>query len=241
MTDLKLDVLVVAAHPDDAEISVGGTLLRLIDAGAKVGVVDATHGEMGSRGSGETRDAELAAATQAMGIHVRENLDLPDGRVQVTVEARERLAALFRRYRPDAVVSHHVEDLHPDHQATGRLAREAWFLSGLKRLAQDAGQDAHRPRAIYHYLSHTLSAPTFVVDIGEVWERKLQAVRCYSSQLAPEDKEDDGSHFLFGADIEERMTTKARFWGEAISARLGEPFLHQGPMPVDDPLRRWLA
>ena len=125
---------------------------------------------------------------------------------------------------------------HPDHQATGRLTREAWFLSGLKRLAASAGQAPHRPRSIYHYLSHTLSAPTFVVDVGDVWERKLEAVRCYASQLAPHDADDDGSHFLFGANVLERMETKARYFGERIGVRYGEPLIHVGPVALEDPL-----
>ncbi len=241
MTD-KLDVLVVAAHPDDAEISCGGTILRLVDAGARVGVLDVTRGEMGTRGTKEGRDAEAVAATQVLGLAWRGNLEQPDGRVQVTVEAREKLAGLFRELAPDLVFSHHLSDPHPDHEASARLAKEAWYLSGLKRLAHDAGgAPARRPAQLAHFLSHTPFEPTFVVDIESVWERKREAVLAYASQLAPDSAADDGKHFLYGVDILERVETKARAYGERIRKRYGEPLLCQGPVAFDDPLVRWLA
>ncbi|MCP5021184.1 MAG: bacillithiol biosynthesis deacetylase BshB1 [bacterium] len=238
---MKLDFLVVAAHPDDAEMSVGGTILRLIDASAKVGIVDCTRGEMGTRGTQTDRDSETAAADALMGIHARFNLNLPDARVEASVENREKLAALIRKTKPDVLLAHHPEDLHPDHMAAGHLAREAWYLSGLKRLAQLAGDtSAHRPTNIFHFLSHVAQDPTLVVDISHVWQRKLELVRCYESQLAAQDTEDDGSHFLFGSNIEVRISTKARYFGEKIGVQVGEPLVHLGPLPENDPLRQWL-
>ncbi|MCP3915408.1 MAG: bacillithiol biosynthesis deacetylase BshB1 [bacterium] len=233
---MKLDVLVVGAHPDDAEISAGGTILRLVRAGCRVGVVDVTRGEMGTRGTRANRDAETTRASELLGLLARENLELPDGRVEVTTDARERLAALMRKHRPDAVLAHHVEDLHPDHIATGRLAREAWYLAGLSRLAAESGDSAHRAKGLYHFTSHVAHQPTFVVDVGPVWDERVEVVRCYASQLRPADEDDDGEHFLFGADILERMVTKARYWGESVGARYGEPLLHVGPVSIDDPL-----
>jgi bacillithiol biosynthesis deacetylase BshB1 len=232
---LKLDAVVVGAHPDDAEISVGGTILLMVDAGLKVGVVDVTRGEMGTRGTREDRDAETRAASELLRLSARENLDLPDGRVQVSVEAREALARLLRQWAPDLVIAHHWDDYHPDHAATGRLAREAWYLSGLGRLAElDGGPPAKRPARLLHFMSHTPFEPTLVVDVGPVWERKLEVVRCYRSQLQPDGREDTGRHFLFGADILRRIETKARTWGERIGVLYGEPFLHRGPLPVRD-------
>ena len=232
---LKLDTVVVAAHPDDAEISVGGSMLLMVDAGLKVGVVDVTRGEMGTRGTREDRDAETRAASELLGLSARENLDLPDGRVRVSVEARETLARILRQYAPDLVIAHHWNDHHPDHAATGRLAREAWYLSGLKRLAEiDGGPPARRPRRLLHFMSHTPFDPTLVVDVGSVWDRKLEVVRCYKSQLQPDGAGDAGRHFLFGADILRRVETKARTWGERIGVLHGEPFLHQGPLPIRD-------
>ncbi len=233
---MKLDVLVVGAHPDDAEISVGGTILRLVEAGRLVGVVDVTRGEMGTRGDRATRDAETEAATELLGLALRENLDLPDGRVEATTDARERLAALLRKYRPNTILSHHTDDLHPDHVATGELARGAWYLAGLRRLAEQAGEEAWRPASLFHFMSHVQAAPSLVVDVESVWEHTQRVVSCYASQLQPHDERDDGSHLLFGADILQRMETKARFWGEAIGARHGEPLLHRGPLRTDDPL-----
>lgn len=234
---MKLDMLVVAAHPDDAEISVGGTILRAVAAGRRVGIVDVTRGEMGTRGTAEDRTRETAAANAVMGLATRLNLEQPDGRVQVTLEAREALAAVFREHAPDVVLAHHVDDLHPDHRATGELARAAWYLSGLARLAEERGQArGPRPERLYHFMGHEPFAPTFVVDIGATWERKVELIRCYASQLTPTGAGDRGQHFLFGADILERVETKARFWGERAGVRFGEPLFHKGPLPCLDPL-----
>jgi bacillithiol biosynthesis deacetylase BshB1 len=237
---MKLDVLVIAAHPDDAEICVGGTILRLTDAGRRVGIVDLTRGEMGTRGTPEERNAEMRAASERMQLSARECLGLPDGRIEPGVEARERLAAVIRRFAPHLVLAHHLDDLHPDHAAAARLAKEAWYLSGLARLAElDGGAPAQRPKRLLHFMGHVPFEPTLVVDVGPVWQRKLELVRCYASQLAPADATDRGQHFLFGADILTRVETRARYWGERISARYGEPLLSAGPYAVEDPARWW--
>jgi bacillithiol biosynthesis deacetylase BshB1 len=232
---MKLDVLVVAAHPDDAEISAGGILLTLRNAGRAYGIVDLTRGEMGTRGTADDRAREVAAANAILRPAVRHNLELPDGRVEVSVEARERLATLIRRHQPEVLIAHHWDDLHPDHAACGLLVREAWYVSGLARLAAP-GETARRPRRLYHFLGHVPAEPTFVVDIGPVYEEKVRLVRCYATQLAPGDAQDRGQHFLFGADILQRMETRARFFGERIGARFGEPLVHKGPLPCLDPL-----
>jgi bacillithiol biosynthesis deacetylase BshB1 len=234
---MKLDVLVIAAHPDDAEISVGGTMLRLSRAGKKVGVVDLTRGEMGTRGTADDRERETRAANKILNLAVRHNLELPDGRVEVSIDARERLAALIREHEPDVVLAHHVEDVHPDHKAAGELGRLAWYLSGLARLAPEKRtKPPRRPLRLYHFMGHLPFDPTFVVDIGPVWEEKLALVRCYATQLEPANAADKGQHFVFGADILARMETKARAFGERISVRYGEPLLHRGPLPCLDPL-----
>jgi bacillithiol biosynthesis deacetylase BshB1 len=233
---MKLHMLVIAAHPDDAEICVGGTLLHMLDAGKSIGIVDVTRGEMGTRGDANARAAETRAANAILRPALRENLGLPDGRVQVTVEARERLARLMRECAPEIVLAQHVDDLHPDHAATGRLAREAWYLSGLARLAElDGGPPAARAKRLLHFMGHVPFEPTLVVDIGAVWERKVELVRCYASQLAPASSSDRGQHFLFGADILGRMETRARFFGERIGRRYGEPLLSSGPLACSDP------
>jgi len=232
---MKLDILAVAAHPDDAEICVGGLLLLAAARGKRVGIVDLTRGELGTRGSAEDRASETAAANALLKPALRRNLELPDGRVEVSLAARERLAEVLRECLPEVLLAHHVEDLHPDHAAAGRLAREAWYLSGLARLAP-AGQKAQRPARLYHFMGHVPFEPTLVADIGETWEQKLALVRCYASQLEPAGAGDRGAHFLYGADILRRVETRARYYGERIGVRFGEPLLARGPLPCFDPL-----
>ncbi|MDP6839679.1 MAG: bacillithiol biosynthesis deacetylase BshB1, partial [Planctomycetota bacterium] len=228
---MRLDCLAIAAHPDDGEISAGGTLLTLARAGHAIGIVDLTAGESGTRGDQATRAAETDAASEKLGLALRHNLGLPDGRVVPTVEAREELALLIRRHRPRLILAHHTQDLHPDHAAAGTLARQAWYLAGLAKLGGADTAPAHRPERILHFMSHERFEPTMVVDIGPVWKDKLDLVRCFASQLRPQTDGDRGEHFLFGADILERVETKARFWGERIGVRYGEPLLHRGPIP----------
>jgi len=238
---MKLDALVVAAHPDDAEISLGGTILRMIADGARVGICDLTRGEMGTRGTRADRDRETEAASALMGLAVRRNLELPDGRVHVNLETREALAAVIREHAPEIVFAHHAEDLHPDHAACGELARTAWYLSGLKRLAQEAAEKgrgsapAVRPKLLLQFQGHVAFEPTLVVDITPFWEKKRELIRCYASQLEPDGQGDHGQHFLFGADILARAETMARYWGEQIGVGYGEPLLHRGPLPSTDP------
>ncbi len=232
---MKLDLLVIGAHPDDAEICVGGTMLLFKGSGKRVGVIDVTRGEMGTRGSVADRDRETLAATRILGLDLRENLGLADGRVQVTIDARERLARLMRECAPDLVLAHHTEDLHPDHAASGELARQAWYLSGLARLAeQDGGAPARRPQRLMHFMGHVPFEPTLVVNIGAVWQAKRELVGAYASQLLPAGEHDRGKHFLFGADVLSRMETRARYYGERIGAVHGEPLLHRGPLAIDD-------
>lgn len=223
---MKLDLLVVAAHPDDAELSVGGTLLLAAEAGLAVGVLDLTAGEAGTRGSREERAAEASAAAEALGLTWRGNLDLGDARLVADVGAREQLAAELARLRPATLLSHlpsetpgWPRDRHPDHVAAGDLARDAAFLAGLTNLT---GTPAHRPTRHLAFPSHELGPADLVVDVTPVWERKLAAARCHASQL---DAGDGGEHLPGGSDIVERLEVRSRLWGERIGARHGEPLV----------------
>jgi len=196
---------------------------------------------MGTRGTSADREAETEPATELLGLAYRGNLDLSDGRVQATLEAREALARVIRETRPETVLTHTLDDRHPDHAATGRLAREAWFLSGLKRLAErDGGPPPARPRRLFHFLSHVAFDPTLVVDVTPVWDEKVELVKCYASQLEPGGEGDRGDHFLYGADILRRMETKARTFGERIGSAYGEPLLAMEPLACADPTA-WLV
>lgn len=231
---MSLDVLVIAAHPDDAEICVGGTLLALADAGRSIGILDVTRGEMGTRGTVEDRARETAAADRLLKPAWRGNLGLPDSRVEATLEHRERLARVLRELGPRLILAQHDEDLHPDHATTGRLAREAWYLSGLRRVAErDGGGPPRRAQALFHFMGHVPFEPSLIVDVGPVWERKVELIRCYASQLEPQGPADQGKHLLFGADILQRAETRARYYGERIGRSHGEPLLSRAPLALD--------
>lgn len=236
----QVDVLAIAAHRDDAELCCGGTLIRSADQGYRTGVIDLTAGEMGSRGSAETRAAEAAAAAEVMGVSVRVNAELPDAGVFNTQANREGLVRLLRELRPRVVILPFFRGRHPDHRLASELARDACFLAGLVRWpdagsgGSTEGRAAHRPRKILYSLSYREDPvkPTFVVDISDQFERKLAAVRCYGSQF--DDAVAAGELFPNGQALYELVETQNRHYGSLIRCGFGEPFFTEETMRVDD-------
>ncbi|HHK42372.1 MAG TPA: bacillithiol biosynthesis deacetylase BshB1 [Planctomycetaceae bacterium] len=214
---MSLDVLIVAPHPDDAELGAGGAILKLKEAGYSVGVLDLTDGEPTPHGSVEVRQAETAAATSVLQLDWRGNLELPNRSLEPTLEARRRLAEVFRELRPDWVCAPYWEDAHPDHVAATQLIEAARFWSKLTKTSM-AGQPWHPSRIYYYYCVHLrqLPRPAFVLDISEQWEKKAEAIACYRSQFV-EGREEHPS-FL------ERLRDEAAFWGKMIGCRFGEPW-----------------
>jgi bacillithiol biosynthesis deacetylase BshB1 len=230
--DQPVDVLVLAAHPDDAELGCGGTILRQIDAGRRVAVVDATRGEAGSRGTVETRAEEAARATSLLGLCARENLGLPDSAIAVTDEAVTAVVRVLRRFRPRVLLTHAKPDVHPDHVAVADLATRAFFLSGLARFDADAGLRPHRPRLVARFLGNDAVPAGFCVDITAVQDRKRDVIACYASQI-PAAHEERG-HFVRALDPMERVEARDRWFGMQSGVATAEPFALDGPASLDE-------
>ena len=225
MTD-AVDVLVLATHPDDAEIGCAGTILDLVDAGRTVAVVDMSRGELGTRGTPEQRAVESAAATRLLGLAVRENLGLPDTAVQDDDATLGAVVRVLRRYRPRLLLAPMTSDAHPDHEATGRVARRAFFHAGLRKARPELGPP-HRPRLMLCYFANDFAAADVCVDISRYIERKREVVRCYASQLGG-----DRSHQLRGLDPLERCEARDRYFGSISGCAAAEPFTVDGPLPL---------
>src|SRR5919107_1653253 len=180
---VELDALAVFSHPDDAELTCAGTLLKLKSLGRRTGVVDATRGEMGTRGTPEQRFEEAREAARIMRVDVRVNLDQPDGHVFVTDEARTALVRVIRTYRPKVIFTPHWDDPHPDHAATSRIAREAARLASMRRYDEEFGLDSVRMPALAHVVYSRRVVPSFIVDVSDFVEEKMQAIRAHASQF----------------------------------------------------------
>jgi bacillithiol biosynthesis deacetylase BshB1 len=222
-----LDILAIGAHPDDVEVGCGGVLIQAADAGLRVGAADLTRGEHGTLGTFEERAAERERATELMGLTTRVQLELPDGAVGTLVGHRDEVVALIRDTRPAVVLAPYTEDRHPDHAAAGRLARDASFLAGVRKLG---GGRAHRPERVYHYMVHLPFAPSFVVDISAVWNRKWAAMAAYESQFEG-DPSTPGTD-LAGGSFLALLEARASFHGAMIGADRGEPFFTVGPVSL---------
>ncbi len=237
-----LDVLALAAHPDDAELCAGGTLCLLADQGYRTGVVDFTRGELGTRGTPEGRMEEAAAAAEILGLSARENLGLPDGDIQNTKANQKALIRAVRRYRPQIVLTTAEKVRHPDHGAATQLAVDALFYAGLAKVetADDDGtaQEPWRPHHVLHYMQALDFEPTFVVDVSSVWERRMEALLAFRSQFyVPGDAaSDDGPQtYISNPDFLHWVEARARVYGYRIGATYGEPFLYRhGPVGVTD-------
>jgi len=231
---MTVDALFLGAHPDDVELCSGGLVAKLVAAGRRVGVVDLTRGEMGTRGTAEIRAEEAKQAREKLGIVSAENLGLPDGRLEVTEEAKRLVIEAIRRASPRLLVAPHRVDLHPDHAAAGRLVDEVRYLCGMPKWPA-AGEPCRVP-LVLRTMFHTPFDPDVVVDISDVFEEKLEAIRCYASQLHRPDVAEEGPGTNIGRkDFLLRWEARHRFWGERIGAVFGEPYAVDGPIPVSNP------
>ncbi|MFQ6112441.1 MAG: bacillithiol biosynthesis deacetylase BshB1, partial [Nitrospinota bacterium] len=211
----------------------GGTLIRLSEGGYRVGVVDLTRGEMGTRGTAEDRAREAARAADVMGLSLRENLSLPDARLENAFSVRLQLAALLREHRPHLVILPFWEGRHPDHVAAGRLGYDACYLSGLEKL--ELGGEPWRPKKILYPLIFSPERPTLVVDITPQLERKIEAIMCYESQFGREARA--LSERFRAGNLEEMVRAEALHSGRLIGVRYGEPFFQKEPLAVEDPMK----
>jgi bacillithiol biosynthesis deacetylase BshB1 len=229
-----VDLLAIAPHPDDAELLCGGTLVKAARSGHATGIVDLSAGELGTRGSAETRRAEAERAAAVLGLAVRRNLGLPDGAIRNDEESRRRLIEALRELRPRLVILPYFEGRHPDHRLGSELGYDACYLAGLKNYPADG--EPHRPHKVIYamaYREHALK-PTFVVDISDTFERKLEAVRCYSSQF--EGVQAMGELFPAGVPLYDLVRLQSAHYGSLIRCAYGEPFYTRETTRIEDVL-----
>jgi len=225
-----LDVLAIAAHPDDVEQTCGGTLIKMAELGYRSGVLDLTAGDMGSRGTPDLRIQESQDAAQHLLLSWRQNLRWPDARLENTISARMTLAGVIRRIRPHVVILPYWTGRHPDHYRATEIGYEACFLSGLKRLEEDV--PPHRPFKILYSSLYANVTPSFVVDISRQFERRMASLFSYVSQYG--DSVEASDLFPSHREVEERIAAVARFYGNLIGVKYGEPFVVKESMQVDD-------
>jgi N-acetylglucosamine malate deacetylase 1 len=245
MPDTKLDVLALAAHPDDVELCAGGTMCLLASQGYRTGIVDFTRGELGSRGTPDGRDAEAAVAASVMNLSFRRNLGLPDGDIRDEPDTRYGLIRLVRETRPHIVLINAPDCRHPDHVAAADLATSALFYGGLRKIetlaADGSVQEPWRPHHVLHYMQSVPFSPSLVVDVTEVWEQRLAALKAFKSQFFNPEYEpqaDEPETFVSNPEFFEWIAARARTYGYQIGATFGEPFLYRhGPIGVTDLFR----
>jgi N-acetylglucosamine malate deacetylase 1 len=225
-----LDLLAIAAHPDDIEQTCGGTLIRMAETGYRTGALDLTAGDMGTRGTPDLRIEEAGAAANHLLLAWRQNLRWPDARLENNIAARMTLAGVIRRIRPRTVILPYWAGRHPDHYRAAELGYEACFLAGLRKLEEET--PPHRPFKILYSSLYANVTPSFVVDISRQFERRMAALLSYTSQYGDSDEGSD--LFPSHAEIRERLAGIARFYGNLIGAKYGEPFVVKEVMEVTD-------
>ncbi len=232
---IELDVLAVFSHPDDAELTVAGTLLKLKHLGYRTGVLDVTRGEMGTRGTPEIRAQESLEAARILGLDARLNLEQPDGHVWLTEEARRAMVRVLRRTRPRVIFTAHWDDPHPDHANTARIVREAARLATMRRYDEEAGQGVIQMPAIAHAVYSRLVVPSFIVDISEFVEKKLEAIRAHASQFYRPDSQDPQTR-ISEKNFLEQLEHRWRYYGSLIGVAAGEGFYVREALNVEDPV-----
>lgn len=224
-----LDILAFSAHPDDIELSCSGTLIKHIEQGFKVGIIDLTEGELGTRGNKDIRREEAKKASELMKISVRENLQMADGFFDLSEKNKMSVIKAIRKYKPRIVLANAISDRHPDHGRAAQLVSEACFLSGLIRI--DTGQAPHRPETLYHYIQDRITKPDFIVDITGFFEKKMEAVKAYRSQFYNPDSKEILTP-ISGPEFFTYLEGRAIEFGRLIGKLHGEGFTTERPVGI---------
>jgi bacillithiol biosynthesis deacetylase BshB1 len=224
---MKLDILAFGVHPDDVELGCAGTIMAAIDQGKKVGIVDLTRGELGTRGTPTTRTQEAAAAAKIMGVDIRENLDMADGFFANDEAHQRKIIALIRKYQPDIILANAPEDRHPDHGRSAKLVSDAAFLSGLRKIEtihDGVAQNAWRPAYTFHYIQDRFIQPSFVIDITAYMERKIEAVLAYGTQFNNADTSEPQT-YISSPQFLETVKARALMLGKRIGVGYAEGYI----------------
>jgi len=233
----KLDILVLPVHPDDAELGCAGTILKHIALGKKVGIVDLTRGELGTRGSAEIRAHEAAAAGKILGLTLRENLGIPDGLFQNTPPFQLKIIEAIRRFQPEIIITNAYHDRHPDHGRANELVETAAFLAGLRKIEttyKDEQQEAWRPNMVLHFIQDRYIEPDILIDVTEYWDKKLESVMAYSSQFFnPDWNEDEPQTYISSPAFIKIVEGRAMEFGKSINATYAEGFTSRKILGVD--------
>lgn len=232
---MEVDILAIFAHPDDVELAVGGTLLKMKHLGYRTGALDVTRGEMGTRGTIEGREEEAAAAARILKLDLRENLGLADGHVFVDDESRQKLVRVLRRLKPRVILTHQLDDPHPDHDHIAHLVREAARLASMKRYDEETGDQKIPVPMVAHNIFSRRVQPSFIVDIADFLDEKMEAIRAHTSQFYdPKSKEPEtrltSKTFLL------ELESRSRYFGSMIGSEAGEPFYVREALNIDDPI-----
>jgi len=233
----KLDILVIAVHPDDAELGCSGTILKHVAMGHKVGIVDLTQGELGTRGSAEIRMQEADAAAKVLGLTIRENLKLADGFFKNDQEHQLKVISAIRKYQPDIVITNAYYDRHPDHGRASELVADSCFLAGLRKIetSEDGQlQKEWRPGLLLHFIQDQYIKPDVIVDITEHWDKKIESIQAYGSQFYNPEWKEEHQTYISSSDFYPIVEGRAREMGKVIGARYGEGFLSKRILGVDN-------
>jgi bacillithiol biosynthesis deacetylase BshB1 len=235
MQDGPVDILAVFAHPDDLELTVGGTMLKMKSLGYRTGAIDVTRGEMGTRGTPEGRAEEAEAAAKILQLDVRENLELPDGHVFCDDRSRIALVRALRRLKPKVILTHQIGDPHPDHDHISQLVRESARLSSMQNYDGGKGQERIKVPMIAHNIFSRRVTPSFIVDITEFHERKMDAIRAHASQFHDPDSNEPETRLTDRRFLEE-LSNRSKYFGSLIGVESGEPFFVREALNIENPV-----
>jgi bacillithiol biosynthesis deacetylase BshB1 len=234
---MKLDILVLSVHPDDAELGCSGTILKHIALGYQVGIVDLTRGELGTRGSAEIREQEAAAAAKILGIAVRDNLAIPDGFFENTREYQLKVIAAIRKYRPEIVITNAYHDRHPDHGRANELVEASAFLSGLRKIETFENaepQQEWRPNQVLHFIQDNYIKPDILIDITEYWDKKIESVYAYGSQFYNPEWENEPQTYISTPEFINVVAARASEFGKSIGVKYAEGYTSRKILGVDN-------